>query len=285
MPERFLDYFRREGREKADVILFDIDGTLAYGGRPLPGAGEVLNYLNEINFPYLLLTNDCGSSHEQKAAILRKAGLPIGADNIFSCGDALKFWKKQSNYAGELYFLCGTLGTPCYAEQAGIRVTSNPDLIDSCSGVIFGEGKYDWQRHLEAVFNFFLKNPLAPFIVINPDSYWPSLHHPGMGLGSGAQARFVLSVLKEAGKETEILYLGKPYPAIYASLKDELSCRYQKEISPDRMIMIGDSLNSDIRGGKANGLFSSLVLSGITTPELAKNAPADRMPDMIFSGV
>ena len=46
MPERFFDYFRREGREKADVILFDIDGTLAYGGRPLPGAGELLEYLN-----------------------------------------------------------------------------------------------------------------------------------------------------------------------------------------------------------------------------------------------
>ena len=54
MAERFFDFFIREGREKTDVILFDIDGTLAYGGRPLPGAGELLDLLNNEHFPYLL---------------------------------------------------------------------------------------------------------------------------------------------------------------------------------------------------------------------------------------
>ena len=283
--ETFSDFFRREGRGIADVILFDIDGTLAYGGRSLPGAGELLELLNKEAFPYLLMTNDCGSSHEQKAEILRRGGLPVSPENIFSCGDVLKLWKKQSCYKGELYFLCGKLGTPCYAEQARICVTDDPELIRECAGVIFGEGQYDWQKHLEAVFNFFLERPKAPFIVVNPDSYWPSLYHPGMGLGSGAQARFILSVLREAGKDTEILYLGKPYPAIYSALQEELTNRFHKEIAPARIAMVGDSLASDIRGANANGLLSCLVLSGITTAELAAAAPEDRIPDMIFSGV
>lgn len=285
MQETFTEYFCREGRSELDVILFDIDGTLACGGRPLPGAGDLLSFLNKEKYPYLLLTNDCCSSHQQKAAILQRAGLPVEAEHIFSCGDVLKLWKRQSCYNGELYFLCGTLGTPCYAELAGIRVTADPDRIMTCAGVIFGEGRYDWQNHLEAVFNFFLEHPHAPFLVINPDSYWPSLYHPGMGLGSGAQARFILSVLKEAGKDTEILYLGKPYPPVYEALKAELAERFQREIAPCRIAMVGDSLASDIRGAKANGLFACLVLSGITTPELAESAPADRIPDLIFSGI
>jgi HAD superfamily hydrolase (TIGR01450 family) len=283
--ETFTDFFRKEGREIADVVLFDIDGTLSFGRRPLPGAEDLLNLLNKEQFPYLLLTNDCGRSHEQKAEILQRGGLPVSADHIFSCGDALKIWEKQSSYDGELFFLCGSLGSPCYARQAGIRVTADPDLIHDCAGVIFGEGQYDWQKCLEAVFNFFLEHPDAPFIVGNPDSYWPALDHPGMGLGSGAQARFVLSVLKDAGKNSEIFYLGKPYPAIYSALKAELTARLHKEIAPERIIMVGDSLASDIRGANANGLLSCLVLSGITTAELAAAAPEDRIPDMIFSGV
>ena len=69
------------------------------------------------------------------------------------------------------------------------------------------------------------------------------------------------------------------------ALKAELAERFHRDIEPGRIAMLGDSLASDIRGAKANGLFAGLVLSGITTPELAASAPADRVPDLIFSGV
>ena len=54
----FTEFFCKEGRESADVVLFDIDGTLSFGRRPLPGAEELLDLLNKEKFPYLLLTND-----------------------------------------------------------------------------------------------------------------------------------------------------------------------------------------------------------------------------------
>lgn len=285
MIETFSEFFLREGRDKIDLVLFDVDGTLSCGGVPFPGAKTTLEMLTQEKVPFLLLTNDCCSSHRQKAASLKNAGFPVGEDNVFSCGDVLKLWAKKNNYAGELFFVCGLLGDPCYAQAAGMKTTCDPAEIDACSGVIFGEGRYDWYYHLNAVFNFFLKNPDAPFLVLNPDSYWPSLYFKGMGLGTGAQARFIQSALHDAGNDVEIQYLGKPYPPLYESLKAELFERFGKEIPFDRIAMVGDSLASDIRGAKANGLLAYLVLSGITTPELAAAAPADRKPDMIFSGV
>lgn len=285
MFETFSEFFLREGREKIDLVLFDVDGTLSCGGIPLPGTKKTIEMLKQENVPFLLLTNDCCSSHRQKAEALIKAGIPVSGDNVFSCGDVLKLWAKKNNYNGELFFVCGLLGDPCYAKAAGMRTISDPALIDKCSGVIFGEGQYDWYYHLNAVFNFFLKNPHAPFLVLNPDSYWPSLYFKGLGLGTGAQARFIQSALHDAGKDTQIEYLGKPYPLLYESLKVELYERFGKEIPFSRVAMVGDSLASDIRGAKANGLLAYLVLSGITTSELAAAAPADRKPDMIFSGV
>ena len=109
MFETFAEFFLREGREKIDLILFDVDGTLGCGGVPLPGARETLEMLKCEKFPFLLLTNDCCNSHRQKAKLLNGADIPVGEENFFSCGDVLKLWAKKNNYNGELFFVCGLL--------------------------------------------------------------------------------------------------------------------------------------------------------------------------------
>lgn len=279
----FTEYFLAH-KQDFDAILFDIDGTLCYGGTPLPGAKELLELLEKEQFPYVLLTNDSCNSCKQKSAIMQNAGLPVPETKILSAGNALKYWADR-NYHGELFFQCGDLGN--YAELAGIKVTRDPAKIEQCKGVLSGEGKYDWQESMEAVFNHFLAHPEHPYITANPDSYWPSLHHSGMGIGAGAQTRFICAVLKDAGKEIPPIYLGKPYAPIYQCALPFLQNSFPGRKFEDmgRLAMVGDSLASDIYGANRNGLFSCLVLSGITTAELAEKAPAERKPQAIFKSV
>ena len=73
-------------RQDFDALLFDVDGTLSYGGRALSGAKELLEYLNKNRVPYLLMTNDAGNSPEQKAAILNRAGIPVSGAQVLSAG-------------------------------------------------------------------------------------------------------------------------------------------------------------------------------------------------------
>ncbi len=283
--ETFTEYFCRCGKERFEAVLFDIDGTLSAGGKPLPGARELLLLLEEQQFPYILLTNDSCNSHKEKAAILHRGNISVPEERIYSCGDVLKLWKKNSNYQGQLLFRCGKLGTPDYAELAGINTTADPERLPQCAGVIWGEGAYDWKTAMEGVFNFYLANPQAPLIVVNPDSYWPATDHSGMGIGSGAQARFICTVLRDAGITVEPFYIGKPYPPVYQGVMAELSELLGRRIAPEKIAMVGDSLASDIQGANANGVCSCLVLSGITTLTLAEAAPEHRKPQMIFSGV
>ena len=224
-------------------------------------------------------------SRKEKATLLQRENIPVKEEQIYSCGDVLKLWKNNTNYKGELLFRCGKLGCPDYAEAAGIKTTSNPEELPQCQGVIWGEGSFDWKVVFEGVFNFFLANPAAPLIVVNPDSYWPSSLHSGMGIGSGAQARFICTVLKDAGVFVEPLYIGKPYPLVYQGIMAELEERFGRKIAAERIAMVGDSLASDIQGANANGLCSCLVLTGITTPALAEKASEERKPQLIFSGV
>lgn len=280
----FTEYYLTN-KNTLDAILFDVDGTLSSGGKPLPGAKELLELLEVDRFPYVLLTNDSCNSCRQKSEILQRAGLPVPEQKILSSGNALKYWAEQNHYSGELFFQCGNLGN--YPALAGINVTTDPAAIHQCKGVLAGEGKYEWQSSMEAVFNLLLAHPEYPYIVADPDSYWPSFFHSGMGIGAGAQARFLCAVLRDAGKEVEPVYLGKPYAPIYQCAFPFLRSTFpEKEFqNPKRIAMIGDSLASDIRGANANGLLSCLVLSGITTPELAAKAPDDRKPDLIFRSV
>lgn len=274
-------------RNRLQAALFDIDGTLSIGSRPLPGAARLLEMMAADNFPFLLLTNDSCHSTAEKAEILQNAGLPVTEERIISAGDVLKQWAKSSGYRGELFFQCGQLGNPPYAAMARINVTDDPARIDECYGVLCGEGLFNWQASIEAVFNYFLVHPEAPLVVANPDSYWPSCHHDGMGIGAGAIARFIISLLRDAGVKKEPVYLGKPYAPIYQYALETLrrTFPYVNPLDAARTAMVGDSLASDIRGGNANGLFTCLVLTGITDMTLAENATAERRPAAIFESV
>ncbi len=280
----FTEYYKTH-KDGIDGIFFDMDGTLAVGRTPLPGAKELLTLLEEERFPYLLLTNDACHSCAEKAARVQSAGLPVTEERIYSSGNVLSLWAKE-NYHGELYFQCGNLGKPNFADLAGIRTTRDPDRTDECAGFLMGEGFYDWQPAMEAVLNTLLHHPEKPMIVPNPDSYWASGKNNGIGVGSGGQARFIAGILKEAGVTVEPVYLGKPYGPVYDGAFEKFRGQYpDRQIRRERIMMVGDSLASDILGGNRNGLCSCLVLSGITTLELAEKAPAEKKPRLIFGTV
>jgi HAD superfamily hydrolase (TIGR01450 family) len=64
-------------------FVFDMDGTLALGDRvnhgltPLPGAIEMLQWLQERELPYVVFTNGTNRTPQQFAKVLRDAGLDV----------------------------------------------------------------------------------------------------------------------------------------------------------------------------------------------------------------
>ena len=278
--------FYKQNKNELDAVFFDIDGTLINGQEALPGAAELLNLLQKEECPWFLLTNDSCHSQAEKSRFMQRAGLPVDETNIISSGNVLKWWAEHY-YNGGLFYRFGSLGEPDYAISAGIEVTRESALAQECCGVIMGEGCFDWRQNLETVFNIFLKHPEYPLIVANPDSYWASLRFRGWGIGAGAVTRFICQVLKDAGKNVSPVYLGKPYAPIYNCAFPFLKSQFQQlDFSdPKRIIMLGDSLVSDIAGANANGLSSALVLTGVTSLELLENAPETQIPDMVFTSI
>ncbi len=278
----FLEYLK-DNRENIRVVLLDIDGTLIRVDHALPGAAVLPGELKKKHVPYLVLTNDANHSLQEKSAIMRKAGIDISPDEIVSGGSALGALVNANHWQGRKFFVLGQLGTPCFAEKAGLVTCRDERLIDECFGIIGAEGFYRWHDHMQAAINFFRRHPDAPFVVPNPDSFWPG-RNGTIGVGAGGQARFICGILAEAGVEIKPLYLGKPYRPVYDCAVETIRRRFPElaEVDSSQMIMLGDSLMSDIRGANRCNMKSGLVLTGITGREEAEKAEGECRPDLIF---
>ena len=284
----FTEYFQSK-RNRFDIAMFDIDGTLAIGAEVLPGAAELVQNLKAESFPFALLTNDGTRSPRQKAALLTSMGIPVDESDIVSCAEAIGSYVEQKGYSGYKVFIMGELGRPCYAHRAQLTPTRKLSELSDCDGVIVGEANYDWESTFNAVINFFVNKSGAFLIVPNPDTYWPT-ERAEINIGAGGKARFIETVLKEYGIFIEPIYLGKPSPAIFRHALNHLGSLYRltSKSLPSRILHVGDSLTSDVQGANNMRFTSGLVLTGITRKEHITNlnrSPSEHHPDLVFEGL
>jgi HAD superfamily hydrolase (TIGR01459 family) len=123
-------------------------------------------------------------------------------------------------------------------------------------------GTDTWDRTLESYqeeLDQALQHNL-PLVCANPDKR--VMYGDQIVLCSGAIAAHYQSMGGEMRQH------GKPDAEIYQILHSRAQESLNKEISKDRILMIGDSLATDIAGANAYGIDSLMVLSGIHGGEL-----------------
>ncbi len=259
---RLRAWFRARERE-FDAVVMDIDGVLVRGGRALPGAVEWVAGLRRRGLPVRLLTNDGCTPVEKKAGILCRAGFDFGPEDIVSSSHALAPLVRDRGWGGRSFFLMGDLGNPCYAAAAGLRTLRDPARLRECTGVLVGEGEYDWRVTITAVFNWFREIPERVLVVPNPDEFFP-IHGNELIPASGAIARFIAGLCRTAGAGFSPIYLGKPFRPIFAVCHARLEQSVGRAFLPERVLFVGDSIDGDIPGSRAFGYRSALVLTGIS---------------------
>jgi len=266
-------------RPGLDALVMDVDGVLLVGSRAGAGAAALLERLRELELPYRILTNDANHSVGEKTALLARAGLSVEARDITSSGHGLVEAAERAGLAGELCFLLGRLGEPSYAEAAGLRVTSRLADLPDCRAALVGEGAYDWEATINGVVNFLLSRPEAPLVVPNPDLYYPG-EDRRVHVAAGGVARLIASVCAAYGRRLEPLYLGKPHEPIFHHNHGRLESALGRTVERRRVLMLGDSLASDVAGARAFGYRSALVLTGATSSGSWRGA--EQRPDLVF---
>src|SRR5581483_2865472 len=66
----------------------------------------------------------------------------------------------------------------------------------------------------------------------------------------------------------EVIYAGKPYPPIYTGALHKAEKLRGKPVALSRVLAIGDSLRTDVKGAEALGIDCLFVTAGIHAEEL-----------------
>lgn len=245
-----------------DGLLCDLDGVVYAGAEAIPGAVETLTSLIEAGTPVAFVTNNASRSPQAVAEHLVELGVPTDAEHVFGSAQAGVALLQDRVADGSRVLPVGSSYLSGLLEAAGYRVVSSAS--DRPDAVVQGfDPSVGWSQLAEAAFAV---NAGAVWIATNLDLSIP--RGEGIAPGNGALVEAV-----SHATATRPVAAGKPEPHLFRTAARALGLR--------RPLVVGDRLDTDIRGGNAAGFDTVMVLTGIDTREAAEHAPSGDRPRWI----
>ncbi len=244
---------REELIQTTDAFLLDLDGTVYLGDVPIGEAATTLSRLRAMGKRLVFLTNNSSKTQEEYREKLTRLALWGEGDLVYTSAMATVSVLRNEMPSARVFLLA----TDAVREEfvcAGVHLDENsPDVCVLA---------YDTQITFEKIkrFDAFLKRG-AKFIATHPDDVCPTEDLPMPDVGS-----FLALFERSSGRRPDRI-VGKPY----SSMAEEIS--RLTGVKRERMCMVGDRLNTDIRFAENSGMKSLLVLSGETTEEMLALSP------------
>lgn len=226
--------------------LIDMDGVIYRGTELIPGAAHFVHMLREAEIPFLFLTNNSQRTRRDVVTKLSRMGIAVEERHVFTCAMATARFLATQKPNGTAFVL-GEGGLLQALHQNGYSIVdSSPDFV------VVGEGRtLNWEA-LESAVQMIRDG--AKLIATNLDPNCPT--KGGTRPGCGATVAFL-----EAATGISALSLGKPSPLMMRAARKELG------LATSEVVMIGDTMETDILGGVQMGYRTILVLSGSTHPD------------------
>jgi NagD protein len=232
--------------------LMDMDGVLVREDQAIAGADRFLARLRERGIPFRVLTNNSIYTPRDLAARLAASGLEVAEEVIWTSALATARFLEDQRPDGSA-FVIGESGLTTALHGAGYTLTDRePDYV------VLGETRtYSFERITRAIR---LISSGARFIATNPDPTGPSDAGPLPATGS-------VAALISRATGVDPYFVGKPNPLMMRSALNAIDAHSESAA------MIGDRMDTDIVSGLEAGMETILVLSGVTTLQIAERFP------------
>ncbi|PTN10370.1 HAD-IIA family hydrolase [Mangrovibacterium marinum] len=251
---------------KYKTIFFDAFGVLKNHKGVIPGIERTFDFLDEHGINYFVVTNDSSRGPSGLAnGYIRRGIKSITPDKIISSGMLAHDWLKLKIKKGTVAYL-GTGDSAHYIETAGLETLPIREVdledIDHIKCLVFLDDEgFDWNQDINRVINLLRKRNM-PVVVANTDIHYPvSKNDVAVAIGG-------ISDLIEEVLGKSFIRFGKPDAQMFM-FAYEKACEI-KPVKRNEILMVGDTLYTDIIGGNKFGVDTALVLSGNTLPEMAK---------------
>lgn len=224
-------------------VLLDMDGVIYRGTELIDGAAELIGTLVENEIPFRFLTNNSQRTRRDVATRLQRFGLPVTEKHVYTCAMATARFLARQKPNGTAYVIGeGGLLTALHRNGYAI-VDKEPDYV------VVGEGRLFSFEQLEAALRMILAG--SKLVATNLDPNCPT--DQGMRPGCGATVAML-----ESASGVKAFSVGKPSPFMLSD-----ACR-DMGTHAEHVVMVGDTMSTDILGAVQMGLQSILVLTGTT---------------------
>ena len=241
------------------VIFFDAYGVIRNYNGLIPGIKNTFDWLESMQKEYFIITNDASRSPAKLVERYHAYGLQnINADKFISSGMLAREFIELKVKSGIVAYL-GTASSAHYIKQPGVDIMPIQDIDESniervTALVLLDDEGFDWNDGLNKAVNL-LRWRSIPAIVANPDGAYPiSKHDVGIAIGG-------LSWMIEKITGKKFFRFGKPDSQIFM-FAWELARQKVPDLTKKDILMVGDTLHTDILGGNKFGLDTALVLTG-----------------------
>lgn len=246
-----------------DGFAVDLDGVVWVGEKLIDGAVEGLNAIRASGKPLLLLTNNGGYQPQEVVDRLRQGGFDLRPEELLTTSIVAREWIVENGLSGAPAFILAPAAVAvqlaetlriCYLEpgQSAEIVLVGRDTELSYSRLTLAA---------DAIRNG------AAFLSLNKDPMMP-IEGGAVLPGTGS----IVAALEAASGHCATV-LGKPeLPMMQAA---------SRALGTDRVLMIGDRLESDVQGAKNIGWDAALVLTGLSRNDTALSP----QPDYVMRGL
>jgi HAD superfamily hydrolase (TIGR01459 family) len=260
---RLIERFEPLARDY-DVLLCDVWGVVHNGVAAFPAAADALMRFRAAGGTAILITN-APRAGDAVARILDRLGVPRQAyDAITSSGDVTR--GVVASRRGETLFHLGP--------QRDLSIFTGLDVtftaLESADYVVCS-GLFDDTTETPESY----RDMLA---AMRARSLFMVCANPDIVVERGDTLVYCAGALADAyaGLGGEVLYCGKPYAPIYdTALATAAALRGGKPPNHKRVLAIGDSVRTDLRGAQAFGIDYMFVTSGIHAEQYGSRETPD----------
>ena len=241
-------------QKKYDTFFIDLWGVVHNGIEVYPEAIDVLQNLNKLNKRFVLISNAPRPSKSVEKYLIKLKMDKKLLKNLITSGEAALQTLKKNVYGKKFYHLGPERDIDLIKgfEENQTRI-ENCDFI-LCTGLF--ENQMSNLEYYKNLLKNFTKKKL---VCTNPDLI---VHR---GKIQEYCAGKIAEIFENLGGK--VIYFGKPYREVY------LSCLDMNK----RILVIGDNLNTDIKGANNMKLDSLFITSGIHKSKIKNDKDIEKL--------
>ncbi len=230
-----------------ELVICDLWGVMHNGVTAHAGAIDALLKLREIGVATVFLSNAPRPRYHVRSLLL-KMGVPRQLTDLLVTSGGLARDAVRDEYSGARLYHLGPDSDHNTVEGLSVDLVDHPDYAEVILATDLDFRDIEMHRSLLAG----ARDRGVPLLCANPDR----VVHVGEDLYACAGA--VADLYEDMGGVVQ--WFGKPMPEALLSCVDEAGL---SAVAGDRVLMIGDSLQTDIAGADAAGFHSLFIAGGI----------------------